>query len=245
MPRVVLVVSDTHIGTEESNEDQFLSFLRETVRSENPDLLILNGDIVDFWRNGIEPAMAETADIFEAIGDIEQRVQIAGNHDWRFREADIQPWDVVERFKFSSGDKEFLAIHGHQYDPANANWLTNNRLCLTSDRQARAIDNLYDTLVGQTGLVATRAARGPLIFHPGVTTLAHLNNPNILSTPEGASRAERIQRRAEGINDEYVIMGHTHIPRVDEDSANAGSWTRDENHYLKIVEGEVELVRHS
>lgn len=248
---MIIAVSDTHIGFEEFNKEEFMQFL-DFVLTEQPDQFLLVGDIIEYWRNGIEPVMATHADIFSKINDIEQTntdvIVIAGNHDWRLVTSEDRgisnispPWNVKREYTFTSGDKEFIAKHGHQFDLANANPLTNRLLCLTDDDVGEFISSAYSRAVSVTPSVSTFARKPQLIARPSLGTIANLNNPNILATQPERERADRIRNRIQSVYDEFVIFGHTHIPQIGDGYANCGSWTLDENTYIQIDEEQVDL----
>lgn len=232
---MLIAISDTHIGTQASERDELLQFLKGPANSA--DELLIIGDFIDYWRRGIEPVMAENADIISEVLDLNPTV-IAGNHDWRLVDTNT-PFDVRKRYSFEKGGREFEAIHGHQYDPANASPVSNRALCLTSDKQGQAISNAYGSARDTTGLTFSRE---PFFIRPNLTQIAHLTRPDILR--EKPDRVERINSRAALLNSRFVLFGHTHVPGVTEEYANCGSWTSGQKTYVHVSdEGEVSLER--
>lgn len=256
MPERVVVISDTHLGFEESNTKELQSFLTEGVARLRPDVLVLNGDILDLWRGGIESVFAQHSDILERLKEInggrtDVRI-IAGNHDWRWSESDgessfapPEPWVIDKEWEFSSGDVEFIATHGHTYDYANSNPISNRALCLTNDKQAGTIASLYDSASQSSTLVNTLGSREPILGRVNIGSLANLANPNQLAEEQNKARVDRIERRARERNDRFVIIGHTHVPTVDDGLANSGAWTLDENTYVLVDGGDVSVEVYS
>lgn len=248
----IIAVSDTHFGFEKFNKQEFIRFLNFTKR-QNPDKFLLIGDIFEFWRDGIESSMANNADIISKINDIHNNetdvIIIAGNHDWRLvtlEERGISsiqpPWNIKREFKFTSGNKEFIAKHGHQFDLANANPLTNRLLCLTDDDIGTFLSKIYSRGANISPAFATFSRKQQLITRPSLRTLSNLSNPNILAEESERERVDRIRNRIQSIHKEFIIFGHTHVPEQGNNFVNLGSWTLDENTYVQIENGQVDLI---
>lgn len=253
MAERVVVISDTHLGFEDANVEELESFIQNEVSRLRPDEFVLNGDIVDLWRRGIEPVMAEFSSVLSSIKSLEDRDintrLIAGNHDWRWLKSSrgeidesTPPWTAQESWEFSSGGDEFVVEHGHKYDLANNNPFTNRGLCLTNERQAQAISDFYDRASDTSPTVAAIGAREPLFPRPNLSVLANLADPNQLASPEMSDRVERIERRAVSTNERYPIIGHTHTPKSSSELVNSGSWTGEKNTYVLVDAGDVELL---
>lgn len=247
----IIAVSDTHFGFEEFNREEFSNFL-DFVLNQQPDQFLLVGDILEYWRDGIEPVMATHADLLSKINNIQQSgtdvVVIAGNHDWRLITSEERgisnipaPWNVKREHSFTNGDREFIAKHGHQFDLANANPITNRLLCLTDDDIGTFLSNTYARGANVAPSFAAFARKPQLIARPSLGTLGNLSNPNILARQSERDRADRIRNRIRSVHNEFVIFGHTHVPEIGDDYVNCGSWTQDENTYAQIENGQVDL----
>lgn len=239
-------VSDVHLGYQYSNADDFLDFLESELENIDPDLLVLSGDILEFWRSSIQNVFTQYSKHISSIyslaeTDTEVKI-IAGNHDYRLIESD-SPIEVVDAVRFTSGNTKFKSIHGQRYDPKNANNRTNEALCLTSEDVGELMSDIYglwsDGLA--TGVFQNRVEFGL----PGVTfpagQLQHLNNPESLNETESVNRLELIENTIERVNDRHVIYGHTHRPKGLEESTNVGSFTSDTNSYAIVKSGDVSL----
>lgn len=256
----VVQVSDVHLGhgqdiesieqrpaTEDSihNPLKFQEFINNTVKSIDPDLFIISGDFLEFWRSSIETVLTtfrdQIADVL-ALSDSMEIVLIPGNHDYRLTKLDSEII-ISEGVRFKSGNTNFKIIHGHNYDPRNSNNYTNEGLCLTSSETGDAASKYWDVVKGilpsdftynrfRYGLPETVTPLGPI---------EHLSNPEVLNEESNSKRARAIRSAVEADNEEYVLYGHTHKPYVGEESANAGSFTSGVLNYIVVDDGVVEL----
>ena len=111
---VRLIVSDTHLGSDYSKEDQLLSLL-STI---DYDELVLAGDIVEFLRN---PEFTKTSmRLINLIQDFKGPVKyIVGNHDDAF-ESFVGDYigniEFMTEYNFNYTGRRFRIQHGDQYD---------------------------------------------------------------------------------------------------------------------------------
>lgn len=81
----VAVISDLHLGTYGSRAIEVLTYLK----SISPQLLVLNGDIIDVWqfsKHYFPPAhMPVIKEIFQLLASGTRVVYITGNHDEMLR----------------------------------------------------------------------------------------------------------------------------------------------------------------
>ena len=78
----LVVLSDVHLGTYGCHAEALLGYLR----SIDPRVLVLNGDIVDFWQLGRRPCWPQThTDVLREILSLSRRGRkvyyLTGNHD--------------------------------------------------------------------------------------------------------------------------------------------------------------------
>lgn len=246
------IASDTHLGWEKANSDDFLEFLQTTVRDEQPDKLILAGDIFEMWRRGITSTLLEhsniTSELYELDKDGIEVIPVAGNHDWRCMKVNKSgsvpapdPWNFRETYEFTAGSTDYVVTHGHQMDGGNANPARNEALCLTSDNKGTTISDGYSRIAsgifGRNGFKPSDID----IEVSTINTAAHVSNPGVLAEPEYKNRAQRIVDRINNKYEEYVIFGHTHLPALTDEYANCGSWTGNTNTYVEVDDEEVHL----
>lgn len=121
----VVVLSDLHLGMDNSSTDLLLEFLRHTTC----DKLILNGDIIDGWRidrNGAQFSEAQLR-VMDAlnrkVAEGVEVVYIPGNHDGALRGMDIIGRKVLGmRFEKSidiidAAGRKLHVCHGDRFDP--------------------------------------------------------------------------------------------------------------------------------
>ncbi|RLE80968.1 MAG: hypothetical protein DRJ52_05200 [Thermoprotei archaeon] len=122
-----LIISDTHfglkVGGEYATDYQSLVKLMEHIKREhNVKLVVLLGDIFDFWQGEALDLMNTSYEFVKELMKLDATiVYVAGNHDriiakivLRSRKGDI--YVVPDFFILESGGRRFLLIHGHQFD---------------------------------------------------------------------------------------------------------------------------------
>lgn len=103
----VVVLSDIHLGTYGCHAKELICYLK----SIEPELLVLNGDIIDIWqfRKHYFPSshMQVIKEIFSLLAKGTKIVYITGNHDESFRR-----YSGLELGNFQLQDKLVLEIDG-------------------------------------------------------------------------------------------------------------------------------------
>jgi len=115
----VAVISDLHLGTYGSRACEILTYLK----SISPQMLILNGDIVDIWqfsKHYFPPAhMAVIKEIFHLLSTGTRIVYITGNHDENFRRySDLQLGNLqlIDKMIIEIDGKMTWIFHGDAFD---------------------------------------------------------------------------------------------------------------------------------
>jgi len=105
----IVVLSDTHLGTYGCHSKELVSYLR----SIQPKLLVLNGDIIDIWqfRKHFFPSshMQVIKEIFGHLSRGTKIVYITGNHDESLRR-----YSGLKLGNFQLADKLVLEIDGNK-----------------------------------------------------------------------------------------------------------------------------------
>jgi len=105
----LVVLSDIHLGTYGCHATELVSYLR----SIQPKLLVLNGDIVDIWqfRKHYFPAshMQVIKEIFSLMAKGTEVVYITGNHDETLRR-----YSGLQLGNMKLVDKLVIEIDGHK-----------------------------------------------------------------------------------------------------------------------------------
>ncbi len=200
----IVVISDVHLGTYGSHAKELLNYLK----SIEPEILILNGDIIDVWNFKKSYFPQEHLEVIRRILKMSvsgtKVYYITGNHDDLFRKfGEIAFGQIHLRNKmvFSFNNKTHWVFHGDVFDNSvhHAKWL------------AKLGGKGYDWLI--------RINRG--INH--LRQFLHLKPVSF-----SAKVKQRVKGASKFISDfeqiaidlaaekgyDYVICGHIHLPQM-------------------------------
>jgi len=236
----ILCVSDRHyldINAERSKAD----YLLELVKNNNYDKIILVGDTIDLAKTTVlSTKCIRFLDYVKNKLPVGTVVALEGNHEWPvdlakeiYTKAGCTYTDM---YRFKSGDKTFIAFHGHFFDPlckdpANIN----NRLIIKFHHW---FDLIFNTNIQRW--IRSRSSWA-------AKRLDDIENDAIVE------HSAAMAVKAASTRYDYVLMGHTHNEgitkhlRKDRESVmtyvNCGSWERET--YVEILDGKVELKNFS
>jgi UDP-2,3-diacylglucosamine pyrophosphatase LpxH len=115
----VLVLSDIHLGTYGCHATELVNYLR----SIQPKVLILNGDIIDIWqfRKHYFPAshMQVIKEIFSLMSKGTQVIYITGNHDEsmrRYSGLHMGNLQLADKYVMNIDGKKTWIFHGDVFD---------------------------------------------------------------------------------------------------------------------------------
>lgn len=115
----VVVISDVHLGTYGCHATELVSYLR----SIEPKLLILNGDIIDIWqfRKSYFPAshMQVIKEIFSMMSKGTKAIYITGNHDEtlrRYSGLEMGKLQLVDKLVIDINGEKTWIFHGDVFD---------------------------------------------------------------------------------------------------------------------------------
>jgi UDP-2,3-diacylglucosamine pyrophosphatase LpxH len=115
----VAVLSDLHLGTYGSKAKELLNYLRSIA----PQMLILNGDIIDVWQFSKHyfPAthMAVLKEILGMIGKGTRVIYITGNHDEvmrRYCDLELGNFQLTDKLVMEINHKMTWIFHGDVFD---------------------------------------------------------------------------------------------------------------------------------
>jgi len=118
-PVEVVVVSDLHLGTYASRAREFTAYLK----SIEPRLLVLNGDIIDGWqfsKRYFPPAhISAIKEIFSKLTKGTRVVYITGNHDDAFRkysDLELGNFLLTDKVAIEVNGKRTWIFHGDVFD---------------------------------------------------------------------------------------------------------------------------------
>jgi len=130
-----LIISDLHLGQHSkraySEVSEMLRLLNYAENSSEEDFrnikhIVLNGDIIDFWRANLRNLIVDGYKFLERILKMEaEKLYVSGNHDYFTLNMKIKgenplflvPYFVVLKIKENNCEKKVIVIHGHQFDP--------------------------------------------------------------------------------------------------------------------------------
>jgi len=258
-----VIMGDTHIGWERSNLEGFREFINEGIYEIDPDVFIVNGDMLELWRSSFSVLVVKYSDIFTSLSEVAESgievVLTAGNHDWRMIDADsIETGDLkelhyVEHYRFSSGEEEFIATHGHEADSSARSRIQNALFCISSDEAGEFMANtwnkLQDTRIAEffqnrEPIVGQRSSfinEGPLVSRPSIRAFSYVAEPGTLALDKNSARYERVIEITQRLYDETVIGAHTHEKDERDGYYNPGGWIDDRTGYVYIENGEVTI----
>lgn len=138
---MIIVVSDIHLGYDNSDKENFDSFVdSELAKLNKNDHLVLLGDILDFWRENCVDVTVERQKessagtvtptnkeglIMKKLYNLQERTQvhyIIGNHDYSIlyfsKRVDKFPFRVLRNLHLSieGSDKKFYFTHGYEFE---------------------------------------------------------------------------------------------------------------------------------
>lgn len=236
----VLVISDVHLGTAASRAAELNAYLKTV----EPAIIILNGDIVDLWdfRKGYWPE-AHTKVVRRILKFAAAGVPVhyvTGNHDSalrRYTALTLGCVNLVDRLELDLDGRRHWFLHGDAFD------LTVGTGAVMRWFGARS----YDAVVSVGTVVnAVRDALGL-----GKISLAQAFKRNV---PAARTHIRRFEdcciRSAAGRGCDVVVTGHIHVPAqrdavVDGRTVtylNSGDWV-DSLTALEYAGGRWSLVR--
>jgi UDP-2,3-diacylglucosamine pyrophosphatase LpxH len=115
----IAVISDVHLGTYGCHATELLTYLQ----SISPQILILNGDIIDGWQFSKRyfPAahMAVIKEILNFITNGTRVIYITGNHDEmlrRYSDLSMGSFILADKFLLEIDGKSIWVFHGDVFD---------------------------------------------------------------------------------------------------------------------------------
>ncbi|WP_129020163.1 MULTISPECIES: UDP-2,3-diacylglucosamine diphosphatase [Edaphocola] len=212
----VAVISDVHLGTYGCHATELLNYLR----SINPQILILNGDIIDGWqfskRYFPQSHFEVINEIFKKVSEGTRVVYITGNHDEilrRYSDMEIGNILLTDKFLLNIDGKKMWIFHGDVFDN-------------TTKGSAKIIAKLggkgYDLLI-----LLNRAINFCLkLMHKNKVSLSKKVKNGVKKAITYIHNFEQtIADLAIEKKYDYVICGHIHQPLIKNISQEDGSVT--------------------
>jgi UDP-2,3-diacylglucosamine pyrophosphatase LpxH len=256
----VVVVSDIHLGSEDSQKESFNSFLRSLRDDRELTDLVLLGDIVEMWHRDASGVFLENMDTMELLKELQNRIKVhwvAGNHDYHLLKLKNRaphynyPFEFQETLELVDGGHTYRFMHGYEFEYGSETKFIRpilEVLChIMSDSDGVPKDDMWTYLARkmsdvQYSVITERGEEGKL----KITTGSIDDGPEIRLK----NRVEGIERLAyaevRGKPGHVLIFGHTHDPFIssEENLVNTGSWVTEgtpHNTYVVLQEGRPRL----
>jgi len=219
----VAVISDVHLGTYGCRAKELNKYLK----SIDPEILVLNGDIIDIWqfskRYWPESHMKIVQRIFKLLASGTKVYYLTGNHDEmlrKFTDFKMGELEILDKLVLNLDGKKAWIFHGDVFDITmkNAKWLA----------KLGAIG--YDTLIMINGFVNWISEK---ILQRGKVSLSKKVKNSVKSAVKFIDDFEQtaIEIAIENGYD-YVLCGHIHQPSMREEITingktlylNSGDW---------------------
>ncbi|MES2778523.1 MAG: UDP-2,3-diacylglucosamine diphosphatase [Bacteroidota bacterium] len=238
----VAVISDVHLGTYGCRAKELNTYLK----SIDPEILVLNGDIIDIWqfskRYWPESHMKIVQRIFKLLSNGTKVYYLTGNHDEmlrKFTDFKMGELEILDKLVLNLDGKRAWIFHGDVFDITmkNAKWLA----------KLGAIG--YDTLIMINGVVNWFSEK---VLRRGKVSLSKKVKNSVKSAIKFIDDFEQtaIDIAIENGYD-YVLCGHIHQPALREESndkgkvlyLNSGDWIENLT-ALEYNQGEWSLYQH-
>jgi len=209
----IVVISDVHLGTYGCHAKELLQYLK----SIDPTIVILNGDIIDIWqfskRYWPNSHMKVIKYIFEWISEGKETYYITGNHDEmlrKFVDFELGTFTIKNKLVLNINGKKAWFFHGDVFDVTmqHSKWLA----------KLGAIG--YDTLI----LLNKGANYCSNLLGKGKISLSKRIKNSVKSAVKFVNNFEETATNIAIDNCyNYVICGHIHQPVIKNFKNNKGS----------------------
>lgn len=198
----ISVISDVHLATMASKAKLLLRYLK----SIQPKMLVLNGDIIDSWRFSRnyfpKSHLKVIRRLVKMIENGVQVVYITGNHDDVFRKFNnirLGNFSIVNQLELTTGDQKVWIFHGDVFDHIihHFTWLA--RFGAAAYAWLTGLNKLLNLILkifGGQEMILYKSMKERIMKEKKVLTNFELTVANAA-----------INKKAD-----LVICGHTHIP---------------------------------
>ena len=214
-PVDVAVISDLHLGTYGCQAKEIVHYLK----SISPQILILNGDVIDVWQFRKRYFPIEHIQVIKEVMSLAAKgtrvIYVTGNHDEamrRYSDIEFGNFQLVDKVVMEINGKMCWIFHGDVFDVVmqHSKWLA----------KLGAIG--YDTLIlinRFVNFISEKLGRGKVSF-----------SKNVKNTVKSAVKfinnfEETVCEIAAENKYNYVICGHIHHPEIKEVDTKHGRVT--------------------
>ena len=201
----VVIISDVHLGTYGCRAKELLNYLR----SIQPDMLILNGDIIDGWQfnKRFFPSlhMQVIKELMQFISHGTSVIYITGNHDEmlrRYTDLHMGSFTLTDKMVLEIDQKMTWIFHGDVFDN-------------TTQGSARMIAKLGSNGYGM--LILFNRFVNALLGFVGREKVS-ISKKIMAGVNKAVAKVNDLEQIASGLaikkNYDYVICGHIHQPAI-------------------------------
>jgi UDP-2,3-diacylglucosamine pyrophosphatase LpxH len=245
---MIIAVSDVHIGYSESESSQFEAFLQDDLWKENNITdLVLCGDIFDFWRRSIVDVMIEGAGILRGLKQLNWKYGvnitfIAGNHDYLLRKSRVGPFKFSTVKTIAEGGISYRFTHGWEDDPIQHPAFF-DALCYTDNQSGAFIDDVWQNWLRHQSYLAR-------LWYSWSNVKGRAQMKNMVIPPQERDLGWLFGSYDTGptqMGGHVSVKGHTHVPGINGNVVNCGSWVNDmpvHDTYVMIDGDTVEILKY-
>jgi UDP-2,3-diacylglucosamine pyrophosphatase LpxH len=209
----VVVISDVHLGTYGCRAKELLNYLR----SIQPDMLILNGDIIDGWQfsKRFFPSfhMEVIRELMQFVTKGTRVVYITGNHDEilrRYTDLHMGSFSLTDKLVLEIDQKMTWIFHGDIFDN-------------TTRGSARLVARLGSNGYGM--LILFNRFLNALLAFAGKEKVS-ISKKIMEGINKAVAKVNDLEQIASGLairkNYDFVICGHIHQPAIKTIETNEG-----------------------
>lgn len=248
-----MVTSDQHLGYQNSNSKEFLSFLNDLAKREDVTDFVILGDFIDMWRRDISGLFLEHHDILEKILELKKKMNvhcIAGNHDFHLLKLvnHRYPLQFTKDLSLPSNGITYVFKHGWEFDPMQHEAIMEILCYNISDEAGQIRTDIWHTLATSLEKNLLDKIKDFFTHHKGKDN--YLQNIMLQPDKREISIGEVEHNACKSVKSgEILIFGHTHRPFVNTDNnvVNSGSWITDaavSNIYVELDGKNIHLMQY-
>ena len=199
----VAVISDIHLATHACNPRMVLKYLK----SVQPKILVLNGDIIDSWRFSRnyfpKPQLKVIRQFIKMMEKGVQIYYITGNHDEflrKFNQTEIGKLKIVNQLILDLDGLKTWIFHGDIFD----NTIHKTKWLAKLGAGAYGLLTLFNKIVNR---ILKWSGNSEVIIYKSITNYLTKENLNLSKFETAIGNAAISQGY------QTVICGHTHIPK--------------------------------
>ena len=198
----ISVISDTHLATHASKAKELLKYLK----SINPQILVLNGDIIDSWRFSRsyfpKSHLKVIRQLIKMLEKGTEIIYITGNHDEFLRKLNhsrMGNLSIVNQLVIDTNGSKTWILHGDVFDHIihQAKWLA---------KLGAAVYGLLTLINKGLNVILKNLGFKEIIIYKSIKKKLIRENVKATAFEKAVSFA------AVRKNYQTVICGHTHIP---------------------------------